>query len=204
MILTAITIIIGALLLFMLYILLTPLSFSFDLAIGEKLSATSWLKLYPFRYRLYPAKARGEPKRPRPEKKQPARKLPLRTGKRLNFSKLRGSDLLLLLAVIGRVFGLLGRLFKTSERYFLKVDIAGGAPEPDITGELYGAYQAIRVSLPESIKINYVPDFMSERIRGRISCGFAVRPLNLFREGLIFIFHLPIIRLIKLYRRIKK
>jgi hypothetical protein len=204
MILTATAIIIGAILLFMLYILFSPLCFSFDLAIDEKLSATSWLRLYPFSYRLYPAKARLESRRPRPEKKQPARKRLSRTGKNLNLSKLRGSDLALLLAVIRNVFGLLTRLFKAPERYFLEVDIAGGAPEPDITGELFGAYHAIRPNLPESIKIKYVPDFMSERIRGRISCGFAVRPFILLREGLIFIFHLPIIRLIKLYRRIKK
>ena len=198
---TIIFIIIGIIaLLLSAYILFMPVKLRASIIIDESVSAVSSLTIFPFRYTIHPKpqKTPGRATKKKREKKDGVIK-----KKPLDISLLNASDGPTIFKIAKEALRLMGRLIQAPD-YFLVANITGGAAEPDITGQLYGAYHAIRPNLPAGIQINYVPDFTAERFKGDISVGLAVRIFGILRETIAFIFRLPILRLIKLYRKLKK
>ncbi len=194
----ALTFIFWALVLIMAYLLFTPISIRLDIKIDESVAAVPELRIFPFKYRIR-VKPSGE-EHIEPEKEK-------RIGKakekgRLDFSRLNRADMTIIFKTLVEILRFFGRTIKAPQ-YFLKAEIAGGASEPDITGELYGAYQALRFALPGAVSVSYSPDFTAEKFSGRVEIGLAFRISRILRETLVFIFRLPVIKLIKLYRKLR-
>ncbi|OGC96119.1 MAG: hypothetical protein A2W25_12490 [candidate division Zixibacteria bacterium RBG_16_53_22] len=197
-------IILGVLLLLSFYLLFIPVTIQLTVLINEKITASSSVRAFPFKRLLYPRtpKPGKTPKPPKKKKEKSEEESQLGRKKRFDFSVLNRSDIGMLLGMAGEVLKLLGRLLKSPD-YFLVADLAGGTEEPDITGQLYGAYHAIRPNLPTAIRISYAPDYLAGRINGNISCGLVVTVIGLVKELVIIIYRLPKIRLFKLYRKLK-
>jgi hypothetical protein len=201
---TTLLIILGVLLLAILYALFIPISVQFNLIIEEKTLALLSVRAFPFKRQLYPGSPqleKEEKSKPSHEKK-PKKETPVGRKKKFDLTLLTRSDIRILLRVAGEAFKLMGRLFKAPD-YYLVANLAGGVEEPDITGQIYGAYHAIRPNLPAAVKINYAPDYLAGRVNGNISCGIVVTVFGIIKEIVIFIFRLPKIKLIKLYRKLK-
>jgi hypothetical protein len=202
---TILLVILGVLLAALSYVLFVPVTVHFNVLLEEKVMAYSSVKAFPFKRQLYPRPPKPEKaqKAKPPKEEKPEEESQVEKKKKFDFSVLNRSDIGMLLGVTSEAIKLLGRLLKAPD-YYLVANLAGGTEQPDITGQLYGAYHAIRPTLPAAIKINYVPDFLGGRIAGNISGGLVVTVFGLIKEIVIFIFRLPIIRLIKLYRKLKK
>jgi hypothetical protein len=187
------------------YLLFVPITIRVIVLIDQKISAVSAIKIFPFEYKFVSGKLKKQRKLKVPKPPKVDQELPEEIGERQK-SKIRllgRSDLPVIFRVITETFKFAGRLIRTP-RFFLKAEIAGGASEPDITGELYGAYHAIRPVLPKAISISYNPNFTAEQFTGTVEMGLVIRIFGFLKETLVFIFRLPIIRLIKLYRKLKK
>jgi hypothetical protein len=203
-----ISIILAVIFILFAYLLFMPITLRLNILIDEKVSTVSAVKMFPFERKFVLGQPKKEKKVEKPEKIE---KVAAKVGeisekkpkKKFKFSKLSRTDLAIIFDLLGETLKLIGRLLK-APHYFLRADIAGGAPEPDITGELYGAYHAIRPILPSSIMIVYNPDFAAEKFKGTVEMGLVIRIFRLIWETLVFIIRLPIIRLIKLYRKLKK
>lgn len=203
-----IILVIGAFVFFVLaYLLFVPINVRLEINIGEKTSAISRVRIFPFEHEFVSGKAKKVKKKEKLETKKAiseAKKPPEKvTGNKFKLSQLNRTDIGIMLKVITEALRFLGGVI-SAPHYFLRATIAGGASEPDITGELFGAYHAIRPVLPEAISISYNPDFAAERFSGRIEAGFVIRIFSLINETLIFIIRLPIIKLIRLYRKLRK
>jgi hypothetical protein len=194
------TIILTIVILLFAYILLVPITINFDLRIAEKVSAESAIKAFPFRYRFSGGKLKKKARKPI-LLKTPIKKPSQKMKRKRDFSKLNTLDIALILETAGEAFRFVGRLIKAPE-YYVKAELSGGVAAPDTTGEIYGAYQALRPILPSSITVSYNPDFTAEKFRGTVRCGLATRIITILKEILLFIFRLPIIKLIKLYRKL--
>lgn len=180
------------------YLLFTPLRIQIDFRFGEKFSAGSTIAMFPFRYRI----AMGKGEKPKRAKKETAEK-PAVARKRFDYSRIDANDRKLLFKILGETFKFLGRLIKAPDSYFVRADLSGGAAEPDTTGMLFGAYQAVTPILPRSVTVAYNPDFLAERLEGTVECGLAVRIITVLMEMARFVFRLPKVKLYKLYRKLK-
>jgi hypothetical protein len=203
---TIILLVLGAVVVTLSYVLFIPIAVHFSLIIDENTSAILSVKAFPFRRQLYhrtsgaieTAKSeKTEKERSPDEKSQSARK------KKYDLSVLNSSDIRLMIDVIRQALVMVGRILRAPD-YYIVANLAGGAAEPDITGELYGAYNAIRPNLPAAIKLTYSPDFLDRRFSGNMSCELVVTIFRILKEIVIFIFRLPKIKVVKLYRKLKK
>jgi hypothetical protein len=202
---TILLVIFGIMLAAVSYVLFIPVNLQFSVIIEEKVTGFSSVKAFPFKRQLYPRPPKPEKaEKPKLAKEEKPEKEPkVEKKKKFDLSALNRSDIGMLLGVAGEAFKLLGRIFKAPD-YYLVANLAGGAEEPDITGELFGAYHAVRPNLPAAVRISYVPDFLAGRFAGNISGGLVVTVFGLIKEVVIFIFRLPKIKLFKLYRKLKK
>ena len=190
------------------YLLFMPITLRLNILIDEKVSANSVVEIFPFEHKFALGKSPKEKKAKKPEK---IKKATVKTGempeekpkRKFKLSDFGLSDLAVIFDLLSEALKLIGRLLN-APNYFLRANITGGATEPDVTGELYGAYHAIRPVLPSSISIIYNPDFASEKFTGTVEVGLVIRIFRLIWETLVFIIRLPIIRLIRLYRKLKK
>jgi hypothetical protein len=190
------------------YILFMPITLRLNIMIDEKISIFSAVKIFPLEHRFVTGKPKKEKRTKEPKTTENvlaiAAEIPkTMPEKKFKLSRLTRTDLAVIFGVFAEALKLIGRLCKAPQ-YYLKANIAGGAEYPDVTGELYGAYHAIRPVLPNSISIVYNPDFAAEKFSGTVEVGLVIRIFRLIWETLFFIFRLPIIRLIKLYRKLKK
>lgn len=188
------------------YLLFMPISISLDIYRYEQTSAVSAIGMFPFKLTVLPRKKKppkAEKKKPRPAKPKPK---PAKAGGKFQFeiARVSAEDLDTLFDVLGVSLRFLGRLLKTPERGSVRVYLLGGAPQPDLTGQLYGAVQAIAPVLPQSVSILYYPDFVAGKFTGNFSLRMAVRIFTIVKETMIFVFELPILRIIRLYRKYRK
>ena len=149
-------------------------------------------------------KARTEGKNDRPEKSRRAKKrhspdmspirlLPILSGER---DTLQQS-----LAALGL---LARRLVLSTDRYYLDMNLSGGMWSPDLTGQLFGLVQACRSIPSNSLSLSFHPDFSEDRLHGTIAAGTVFRIYRIINQLLIFIWRLPIKKLLKLYRNYRK
>ena len=184
------------------YILLSPISiyinYDFD---GENLISAG-IRLYPFDYKFktgqkkeIQAKAKKF-KAIAKEKKQPRKR-------GIDFISLIIDEFDVLIDIIADLFALIIGILISPDRFFGKVNLGGGLGAPDFTGQLFGGIQMIKPALGDSISITYRPDFLAESLSGQATFGLVVRTYNILKELLIFIWRLPKLRLIKIYRKMK-
>lgn len=194
----------GIIFLALTYLLFVPITLRIDILIDKKVSAISEINVFPFKYKFIRKKKAEELfAEPESEKVEKAEKKEKKAKKGLSLSALNRSDIVIIFELVTEALKYLGRLVK-APHYFLRAEIAGGAAEPDLTGEIYGAYEAIRFILPQSVTFSYRPDFLADKFNGKVEIGLMVRIIKLLKETLVFIFRLPIIKLIKLYRKLKR
>jgi uncharacterized membrane protein (DUF485 family) len=195
-------IIIAFILLVIAYILLSPVSIYICYDFDHKNVSTAGVKIFPFSFKLKTGK---------PKEKTTKTKKPPKPAKRKKKSGKRGTDFFPILIdnfemfkkiIVDFVVLIIG-ILKSPDRFFADVNLGGGLGEPDLTGQLYGGIQMIKPALGNSMLISYSPDFMAESLSGRATVGLVVRIGNILKELLIFVWRLPKLKLIKIYRKIK-
>jgi len=188
------------------YILFVPIRLNLHLAYNESLVATSTFAFFPFK-RTFISGTKTDKKLGELDKEldikpeTPAE--PKKPGKKLDFSKIDRFDRQIIYKSIKEAFRFIVRLFRAPD-YCLQAEIVGGTEEPDVTGQLFGAYMAVRPILPQGVVVRYQPDFLMERFRGELNLGLSVRVYDIVREITVFLYRIPKIKLFKLYRKLKK
>lgn len=193
--------ILGILIFLLGYILFVPIRIDLHLSYDGKLNAQSSLGFFPFHKRLI-----GKKRSPKAKAvTKPQANKPESGGSQggLDLSKIDRFDRQILYKMLRELLRLIGRLFRAPD-YYLQVRIVGGSEEPDITGQIFGAYMSVRPMLPQAVSIDYRPDFVMGAFNGELKCGLSVRIFNIVKELVVFIFRIPIIKLIKLYRKLKR
>ncbi len=90
------------------------------------------------------------------------------------------------------------------EQYYIHINLSGGFRSPDITGQVFGLVQAGSAIPSQSLCLAYHPDFTSDRLQGTIAAGAVFKAYKLVILLSIIIWRLPKIKLIKIYRKVKK
>jgi len=184
------------------YILMSPISIYINYDFDRKNLLSAGIKLYPFDYKY---------KVGHKKETQAKIKKPEAAAKEKKWSRKRGIDLMsliidefdVLIDIIANMFGLIIGILKSPDCCFARVNLAGGLSAPDLTGQLYGGIEMIRPAFCDSISVNYHPDFLAESLSGQANFGLVVRIYKILNEVLIFIWRLPKLRLIKIYRKMK-
>ena len=185
------------------YLLFMPITLYVNIQIDNMTTSISGIKVFPFEHHFSPGESRTfREKKPKIEKPKPPK--PEKPKAKFDISKFSRDDFSTMLSVISNVRRFIGRLLKAPDRYYLHAALAGGLSAPDITGEFFGAVQSVRPILPRAITISYNPDFLAEKIKGKVNCGIVFRIFRILLEIIYFIIKLPLIKLFKLYRKYKK
>ncbi len=186
-------------LLFTLYLLITPIILSLKYNTSDKQSIAQ-IKLFPFKYKFVLKK---DKKKPGVKKifgfkrlKKPVKKFP--------FWKFLTEEYETAASIIVDLFHFVRRACKSPDRYYIDVSLKGGLGPPDLTGQLFGAVESLKPMLGESIALKYQPDYLSDTIQGDILAGVKLRFYKLLKEMLIFIWKLPKLKLIKIIRQFRK
>jgi len=81
----------------------------------------------------------------------------------------------------------------------LEADVQAGFYEPDLTGQLFGYYQAALAAAPSVVgRVHYTPDWTGASFAGQARVAVALPLYRLLYRTLILICQLPLRRLIKL------
>lgn len=81
----------------------------------------------------------------------------------------------------------------------LEADVEAGFYEPDLTGQLFGYYQAALAAVPSVVgRVRYTPDWTGASFAGQARVAVALPLYRLLYRTLILICQLPLRRLIKL------
>jgi hypothetical protein len=183
------------------YLLFVPIFIEAVYTLGGKIRAT--ISFFPFRFRL---KSRAKKAKPKPEKETLAKES-LKKKKRkqagFDFKDLFRTEYPTIKRVVVAVAKLIMGLVK-APNYRLRVELAGGLDEPDITGYLYGLVCALKPLLGRAIILEYRPDFQSETLSGEIKGRVIVRIGSVAKELLLFLHRLPKLKLIKIYLKTRK
>jgi len=184
------------------YLMLSPISIYLSFDVGGKRMKTAVIGIFPFKYSF---KISREKKKPEAKTKKEKSKVKA-TGKKRKYSitPILVDEIETIFSVIGYVFRLIGGIIKSPDRYYLRVRLSGGLSAPDLTGQLYGGIESIKPVLGESVSISYRPDFLAESIEGDVTAGLVVRIITIVKQLLIFGWRLPKLRLIKIYRKMRK
>ena len=100
--------------------------------------------------------------------------------------------------------GFVKKLVLSADRYYIELNLSGGLSSPDFTGQLYGLIQACRSIPSDSLSLSFHPNFTEDELRGTIAAGTVFRIYKILIQLMAFVWHLPIIKLIKLYRKYRK
>ncbi len=177
------------------YILLMPLSLNLKFKYDKKTGAAVRVGLFPFRFQFNI----GQPTKPKTVKEKAAK---VKAEKvRVPKDKISFDDIKLLMRVMIQFIQFSLKLVRLP-KYHCRLSIAGGIGAPDITGELYGLVQSVKPILPDSITLNYEPDFVIDGVTGDFECGLVVRPIMIINQFLRFIVELPFIKLYKIYKNL--
>jgi hypothetical protein len=186
------------------YILFVPIRVDLHLAYNGSFETVSTLAFFPFRRTFSGKRENSQPEAAKPPKMPVPEKIEKeKSGPGLDFSKIDQFDRQVILRAIKEALRFVSRLIRAPD-YYLRANIVGGSEEPDITGQIYGAYMAVRPLLPQSVALEYRPDFLMGVYRGEMNLGLSVRVYDIVKEITVFLFRIPSIKLYKLYRKLKR
>jgi hypothetical protein len=186
------------------YILFVPIRVDLHLAYDGSFEAASTLAFFPFRRTFSGKRNDTKPEAGKPAKAPKPKEIAKeKYGSGLDFSKIDQFDRQIILKSIKEALRFIGQLIRTPD-YYLRANIIGGSEEPDVTGQIYGAYMAVRPLLPQSVAIEYRPDFLMGVYRGEMNFGLSLRVYDIMKEITAFLFRIPTIKLYKLYRKLKR
>ena len=162
--------------LFLSYVLIVPVIISFSM--DSSLSSDLRIKIFPFDFRI--------------EK-----------GKGIDFVALLFNEF----KVVKHILYFCSRFAKSLMRYeyhYVNFSLRGGFGSPDITGIVSGAIQTVQPALGEKITIVYYPDMMAQSINLNLNAQTEVRIYSVLAEALPLVFNLPILKIARIFIKIKK
>jgi hypothetical protein len=183
------------------YPMFAPISISVSFDSEKGSTPKVALRLYPFA----PIRFGGKTKSWRFSKPQgESNKIIERSSKKLNLFLFLLSDIDLIKTMANEIIRFVIRLVKCPDRYALDLSLQGGFDQPHLTGQIYGAVCAIRPILPESIRVNYDPDYSDDQLKVRLYLVMTIHFAAIVKEFVLFIFRLPVLRIIKAAWRYRK
>lgn len=182
------------------YILITPITFEATNVSNGKKKAIVRIKIFPFGFMVLNGKAKTIEKK---GSSKPVQKSLKSKKSRGLFSSLF-SDLELIKKISIEMIRFGHRLISCPYKYYLELSLKGGLEEPHLTGQLYGVICAVSPILPESIRINYDPDFIDESIRAEYHVGVKFYLAAMFYELLRMFLRLPLIKIVKMIWEYRK
>ena len=97
------------------------------------------------------------------------------------------------------------QLVRDSRVEELRADIQAGFDSPDLTGRVFGYYQAAAGALPATYQhVVFTPDWTGESLRGAFRCSVALPLYRLVYRTLGLAWRLPIKKIVKIVRGNKK
>ena len=90
------------------------------------------------------------------------------------------------------------------EQYYLDMNLSGGLRSPDLTGQFFGLVQVCRSIPTESLSLSFYPSFTDDELRGTVDFGIVFRIYKIIKQVIILFWRLPLIQLIKIYRKYRK
>ncbi|MGD8293364.1 MAG: hypothetical protein PVF37_16760 [Desulfobacterales bacterium] len=92
----------------------------------------------------------------------------------------------------------------SDDRLYIKINLTGGLSSPDLTGQLYGLFQSCRAIPYDFLSLSYHPNFMEDKLRGTIVAGTVFRIYEFITQLVLFIWRLPVMKLIIVYYNYRK
>ena len=89
-------------------------------------------------------------------------------------------------------------LFRSVQVERARGEIVAGFDSPDLTGQLFGYYQAVSAAVPRLAHIRYTPVWNEQYFSGAVSFAAGVPVYRLAGQTLLLLWRLPITRLVKL------
>ena len=163
-------------------VLLVPVVITFSL--DSSLSGSLQIKIYPFN--LGVEKIRKTIK-----------------WKNIDFAFLLFSEY----AAVKQILYFCFRFIKTltvSKHHHIYMFLKGGFGSPDITGAVLGAIETVRPAFGKNTRIVYYPDMISPSINVKINAQSKIRIYSLLMETLPIIFRLPVLKIVRIFIKIKK
>ena len=164
------------------YILIVPVIVSFTL--DSSLSRNLRIKIFPF---------------------------DLRIERNRNIAKLKKIDFVFLLSneymVVKQVICFCLRFTKAlmaSKHHYINISLQGGFGSPDITGIVLGAIETVKPAFGKNTTIVYSPDMIAQSINVKLNAQSKIRIYRLLAEALPLIFSLPMLKISKIFIKIKK
>jgi hypothetical protein len=91
-----------------------------------------------------------------------------------------------------------------SKHHYLNISLQGGFGSPDITGIVFGAIETVKPVFKDIINIVYYPDMMAQSVNINIKAQTKVRIYSVLAEVLPLIFSLPMLKITKIFIKIRK
>jgi len=164
------------------YVLIVPVIISFSL--DSSLSRYLRIKIFPFDLRI--EKSRNTAKR-----------------EKIDFALLLFNEF----KAVKQVLYFCSRFAKAlikSKHHYLNIFLQGGFGSPDITGIVLGAIETVKPVFGKKITIVYYPDMMARSINVNLNAQTEVRIYNVLAEALPLIFSLPMLKITRIFIKIKK
>jgi hypothetical protein len=166
------------------YILIVHVFISFS--VDSSLSRDLRIKFFPFHIRIDGTKRKNGKKR-----------------KKIAFERLLFDEFKTVKQVFGVFWKFVKALFK-SKHHYLNISLQGGFGSPDITGIVLGTIEAAKPALGDRITIVYYPDMMAQSVSGNLNIEAVVRMYSVLAEALPLIVRLPVLKISKIFIKIRK
>lgn len=164
------------------YVLIVPIVICFTL--DSSLSRSLRIKIFPFDLRI--------------EKHRNKVKL-----NKIDFVFLLSNEYITVKQVIYFCFRFAKTLI-TSKHHYINISLQGGFGSPDIMGVVLGAIEAVKPAFGKNTTIIYYPDMISQSINVKLNAQSKIRIYSLLAETLPLIFSLPMLKIARIFIKIKK
>lgn len=176
-------IILVTILIFMIaYVLLVPVVISFSL--DSSLSRNLRIKIFPINLRIEKCRNKAN-------------------WKKIDIVLLLSNEYIAVKQVLYFCFRFAKALI-ISKHHYINVSLKGGFGSPDITGVVLGAIESVKPAFGKNTTIVYYPDMITPSINVRLNAQSKVRIYSLLTETLPLIFGLPMLKIARIFIKIKK
>jgi hypothetical protein len=91
-----------------------------------------------------------------------------------------------------------------SKHHYITISLQGGFGSPDITGIVLGAIETVKPAFGKNATIVYYPDMTAQSININLNAQSKVRIYSLLAETLPLIFSVPMLKIVRIFIKIKK
>jgi hypothetical protein len=164
------------------YVLIVPVVIIFSL--DSSLSRNLRIKIFPFDLRINKSRNTGK-------------------WEKIDFVLLLSNEYIAVKQVIYFCFRFAKALI-VSKHHYITISFQGGFGSPDITGIVLGAIETVKPALGKNATIVYYPDMTAQSININLNAQSKVRIYILLAETLPLIFSLPLLKIARIFIKIKK